>query len=133
VNQESQVHPVSRRVIVADDSPVVRELIAVNLELEGLEVEQCGDGAEALRRIAARPPDLVMLDIVMPVMDGFSALEQIRADPRIASLPVVLVTGRASAADLARGRELGVDTYVTKPFEPTELVGAVLGLLEARR
>jgi CheY-like chemotaxis protein len=124
---------VSRRVIVADDSAVVRELIAVNLELEGLEVEQCGDGAEALRRIAARPPDLVMLDIVMPVMDGFSALEQIRADPRTASLPVVLVTGRASAADLARGRELGVDTYVTKPFEPTELVGAVLGLLEARR
>ena len=66
-----QTAQVSRRVIVADDSAVVRELIAVNLELEGLEVEQCGDGAEALRRIAARPPDLVMLDIVMPVMDGF--------------------------------------------------------------
>jgi CheY-like chemotaxis protein len=121
---------VTARVLVVDDSAVVRELIAVNLELEGLEVVQCVDGLEALERIAEQRPDAITLDVMMPRLDGFSTVERLRADPTTAGIPIVIVTGRASAADLARGEALGVDAYLTKPFEPSELVGTVLRLVD---
>lgn len=117
------------RVLVVDDSEAVRQLIAVNLELEGIHVEQCADGAEALARIAASPPDLVTLDVRMPTLDGFETVRRLRSDPSTARIPVVLVTGRASPADLALGERLGVDAYLVKPFEPAELVSTVLRLL----
>ncbi len=119
------------RVLVVDDSAVIRRLIAVNLELEGLEVEECADGVEALDRIAERRPDVVTLDVMMPRLGGFEVAQRLRSDPATADLPVVMVTGRAAAVDLARGTELGVDAYVTKPFEPTELVATVMRLLPA--
>ena len=112
------------RVLVVDDSEVVRELIAVNLELEGL---------EALERVAEQRPDAITLDVMMPRLDGFSMVERLRADPLTADIPVVVVTGRASARDLARGKALGVEAYLTKPFEPSELVATVLQLIGQRR
>jgi CheY-like chemotaxis protein len=105
----------------------------VNLELEGLDVVRCSDGLEALEQVAVRRPDVITLDVMMPRLDGFSTIERLRADPATADIPVVVVTGRASAADLARGAELGVDAYVIKPFEPAELVSAVLRLAEHGR
>jgi CheY-like chemotaxis protein len=124
---------VAARVLVVDDSEVVRELIAVNLELEGLEVVRCADGAEALELVADRRPDAITLDVMMPRLDGFSTLTQLRNDPATADIPVVIVTGRASTADLARGELLGVEAYLTKPFEPSELVATVLRLVAERR
>jgi len=121
------------RVVVVDDSTVIRDLIAVNLELEGLDVVRCSDGLEALEQVAVRRPDVITLDVMMPRLDGFSTIERLRADPATADIPVVVVTGRASAADLARGAELGVDAYLVKPFEPAELVSAVLRLAEHGR
>ena len=121
------------RVLVVDDSAVVRELIAVNLELEGLEVVRCSDGQEALEAVALQRPDAITLDVMMPRLDGFSMVERLRADPLTADIPVVIVTGRASAADLARGQELGVEAYLTKPFEPSELVATVVKLIGQRR
>ena len=121
------------RVLVVDDSEVVRELIAVNLELEGLEVVRCADGQEALERVAEQRPDAITLDVMMPRLDGFSMVERLRADPLTADIPVVVVTGRASARDLARGKALGVEAYLTKPFEPSELVATVLQLIGQRR
>ena len=118
------------RVLVVDDSSVVRELIAVNLELEGLEVVRCIDGLEALDRVAEQRPDAITLDVMMPRLDGFSLVERLRADRATADIPIVIVTGRASAADLARGEALGVDAYLTKPFEPSELVATVLRLVD---
>ena len=118
------------RVLVVDDSSVVRELIAVNLELEGLEVVRCVDGMEALERVAEQRPDAITLDVVMPRLDGFAVVERLRADRSTAEIPIVIVTGRASAADLARGEALGVDAYLTKPFEPSELVATVLRLVD---
>ncbi len=118
------------RVLVVDDSSVVRELIAVNLELEGLEVVRCVDGMEALERVAEQRPDAITLDVVMPRLDGFAVVERLRADRSTADIPIVIVTGRASAADLARGEALGVDAYLTKPFEPSELVATVLRLVD---
>jgi CheY-like chemotaxis protein len=121
---------VTARVLVVDDSSVVRELIAVNLELEGLEVVRCVDGMEALERVAEQRPDAITLDVMMPRLDGFAVVERLRADRSTADSPIVIVTGRASAADLARGEALGVDAYLTKPFEPSELVAAVLRLVD---
>jgi CheY-like chemotaxis protein len=113
------------RVLVVDDSTVIRDLIAVNLELEGFDVTVAGDGEEALERVAEQRPDVITLDVVMPRLDGFETATRLRADPTYADIPIVLVTARAAAADLARGEELGVDGYLTKPFEPAELVALV--------
>jgi len=124
---------VKGHVLVVDDSEVVRELIAVNLELEGLEVVRCADGLEALERVAEQRPDAITLDVMMPRLDGFSTIERLRADPGTADIPVVIVTGRASAADVARGKAVGVDAYLTKPFEPSELVATVLRLVGEQR
>ena len=113
------------RVLVVDDSPVIRDLIAVNLELEGFEVTTAGDGEEALALVAGQRPDVITLDVVMPRLDGFETAARLRADPATSDIPLVLVTARAAAGDLARGEELGVDGYLTKPFEPAELVALV--------
>jgi CheY-like chemotaxis protein len=121
---------VTARVLVVDDSSVVRELIAVNLELEGLEVVRCVDGMEALERVAEQRPDAITLDVMMPRLDGFAVVERLRDDRSTADIPIVIVTGRASAADLARGKALGVDAYLTKPFEPSQLVATVLRLVD---
>jgi DNA-binding response OmpR family regulator len=112
-------------VLVVDDDDVIRQLIGINLELEGFDVDMAADGEEALERIAASLPDVVTLDVMMPRLDGLEVASRLRADPRTAAVKVVLVSARAQARDLARGRELGVDGYVTKPFEPEELIEVV--------
>ena len=121
------------RVLVVDDSPVIRDLIAVNLELEGFEVLRASDGQEALDMVAGDRPDLITLDVVMPRLDGFATAERLRADPVTSDIPLVIVSARAAASDVARGEELQVDGYLTKPFEPAELVGLVSRLIGERR
>jgi CheY-like chemotaxis protein len=123
--------PVPTRVLVVDDSDAIRELIVVNLELEGYDVRSAVDGLEALEVLAGWRPDVITLDVVMPRLDGFGTLARIRSDPATAEVPVVIVTARAQAADRARGNALGVDAYLAKPFEPAELV-AVVGRLARR-
>ena len=120
-----------RRVLVVDDSPAIRTLLTVNLELEGYDVRAAADGEEGLEIVAQWHPHVVTLDVVMPRLDGFETLERLRADPATAELPVVMVTARAQAADRERGDALGVDAYLSKPFEPAELV-AVVGRLARR-
>ena len=121
------------RALVVDDSAVIRELIAVNLQLEGFEVTMAGDGETALELARATLPDVITLDVMMPRMSGFEAVERLRAEPETAGIPVVMVTGRAQAADLTRGKELGADAYLTKPFEPAELIEVVTRLARSRR
>jgi len=115
----------ARRVLVVDDSEVIRQLIAVNLELEGFEVFLAEDGQECLEVVETVSPDVVTLDVVMPRLDGFATAARLRSGGATRGLPIVMVTACAQESDLARGRELGVDAYVTKPFEPDELVRAV--------
>ena len=115
----------SVRVLVVDDSAVIRDLITVNLELEGIEVVGCGDGEEALRLVPEVRPDVITMDVVMPRLNGLDAAELLRSDPETAHIPIVVVTARAGQADLDRARELGVEGYLTKPFEPAELVALV--------
>jgi CheY-like chemotaxis protein len=121
------------RALVVDDSAVIRELIAVNLELEGFEVTTADDGESALEIANDMRPDVITLDVMMPRMTGFEAVERLREDSGTATIPVVMVTGRAQAADLARGKEVGVDAYLTKPFEPAELIEVVTRLARQGR
>ena len=115
----------AQRVLVVDDSEVIRRLIAVNLELEGFEVFLAEDGQECLDVVEAVAPDVITLDVVMPRLDGFSTAARLRSGRATRGLPIVMVTACAQESDLARGRELGVEAYLTKPFEPEELVRVV--------
>jgi CheY-like chemotaxis protein len=133
VAEVSQDRGAVPRVLVVDDSQAIRDLIAVNLELEGFEVRTAADGVAALESIGEWRPDVVTLDVVMPRLGGFETLERLRADGTIAAIPVVLVTGRAQAADIDRGERLGVDAYLTKPFEPADLVSIVTELARGGR
>ncbi|HEY0772609.1 MAG TPA: response regulator [Nocardioidaceae bacterium] len=121
------------RALVVDDSRVIRELIAVNLELEGFEVTTAGDGERALELAAEFRPDVITLDVMMPRLNGFETVTRLRQDPRTAGIPVVMVTGRAQSADRERGEEVGVEAYLTKPFEPAELVDVVSRLARQGR
>ena len=112
-------------VLVVDDSRVIRELISVNLEMEGFDVHTASDGVAALEALDHVRPQVITLDAMMPRLDGFATLARLRADERTRQIPVVMVTARAQAADIARGKAAGADAYVTKPFEPADLVDLV--------
>jgi DNA-binding response OmpR family regulator len=118
------------RVLVVDDDDVIRQLICLNLELEGFEVYQAADGLDALDKVREVNPAVVTLDIMMPKLDGWDAAARLRSDPTTAHVRVVLLSARAQEADLKRGSRLGVDFYLTKPFDPDELVAVVRRLAE---
>ena len=117
------------RVLVVDDSEVIRTLIAVNLELEGFEVVQAVDGLDALEKVNEVRPDVITIDVKMPRLDGFDTVERLRADPRTSTMKIAMVTACAQADDLRRGEKVGVDAYVTKPFDPSTLVRTVRDLV----
>ena len=113
------------RVLVVDDDDVIRQLITVNLELEGFEVATAVDGQDCLDKVKDVRPHVVTLDIMMPRLDGWEAASRLRADPETADVKVVLLSARAQEADLERGSRIGVDAYLTKPFDPDELIEVV--------
>jgi len=113
------------RVLVVDDDDVIRQLITVNLELEGFEVATAVDGQDCLDKVKGVQPDVITLDIMMPRLDGWEAASRLRADPDTGDIKVVLLSARAQEADLARGSRIGVDAYLTKPFDPDELIEVV--------
>ena len=124
--------PAAARVLVVDDSDVIRELIAINLELEGFEVFTAIDGQDALDRVAAIRPHVMTIDVRMPRLDGISLVQTLRRDPSTAHIRVVMVTASAQEAEVRRGEAAGVDAYLTKPFEPDVLVGIVRDLAAGR-
>jgi DNA-binding response OmpR family regulator len=113
------------RILAVDDDPTILRLLQVNLEMEGHEVLTAGDGHEALAQLRAEAPQVVLLDVMMPGLDGWQVCERIRADAELAHTPVVFLSARAQETDLARGVEVGADAYVTKPFDPLALVELV--------
>ena len=115
-------------MLVVDDTSQIRMLIRLNLEMEGHEVEEAADGDECLARLrdaSAPAVDVVTMDAVMEPRDGWSAVAEIRRDPALADLPVVMVTASVQAHQQARARQVGVDALVSKPFEPEALVEVV--------
>ncbi|MDP9318668.1 MAG: response regulator [Actinomycetota bacterium] len=117
------------RVLVVDDVADIRALISINLELEGFDVATAGDGYECLAIVDSVEPDVITLDVAMPELDGFTTAARLRDREATASIPLVMVTARAQGFDLARGAEIGVDAYVTKPFDPADLVRTVRKLV----
>lgn len=113
------------KVLVVDDDEVIRQLIAVNLNLEGFEVETATDGQDCLDRVRDIKPDVITLDVMMPRLDGWSTAEKLRAEADTSHIRVVLVTARAQDDDRRRGLGIGVDAYLTKPFDPAELIEVV--------
>jgi DNA-binding response OmpR family regulator len=116
-------------VLVVDDDPVILKLLEVNFEMEGFEVVRASDGAEGLERARAVLPDIVILDVMMPRMTGYEVAKALREDEDTAHIPIIFVTARAQSQDVERGMELGVDDYVTKPFDPLDLIARVNVLL----
>ena len=115
-----------KTVLVVDDEPHVVEFIAMNLELEGFRVVRAANGYEALEKAAKEMPDLVILDIMMPDIDGFETLEKLRD---ISAIPVIFLSAKGEEVDRIRGLDLGADDYITKPFGPKELVSRIRAVL----
>ncbi|MGW7263504.1 response regulator [Streptomyces sp. NPDC054842] len=119
----------SGRVLVVDDNKVIRQLIRVNLELEGIEVVTAADGAECLDIVHQVRPDVVTLDVVMPRLDGLRTAARLRADPRTRNLPLAIISA-CTQHEVDTGLDVGVDAFLAKPFEPAELVRVVMQLMD---
>src|SRR5436853_4274386 len=113
-------------ILIADDDPQLLRLVSRNLELEDYEVVTASNGQQALEMIAAQAPDLVLLDVMMPKMDGFMVCQQVR---KISAVPIILVTARGQDQDKVHGLDLGADDYLTKPFSVDELLARVRAVL----
>jgi two-component system alkaline phosphatase synthesis response regulator PhoP/two-component system response regulator VicR len=111
-----------RHVLVVDDENNIRRLIEVNLVRAGYRVSTAMDGVDALEKIAADRPDIVVLDVMMPRMDGFEVLHRLKAEPSTAEIHVLMLTAKAQDADVFHGWKSGADGYLTKPFNPMELL-----------
>jgi DNA-binding response OmpR family regulator len=118
-------------VLVIDDEAPIRLLCRVNLEAEGMEVLEAPDGREGLEVARGRTPDAILLDVMMPGLDGWAVAEELVADERTAGIPIVFLTARADMRDRAKGLDLGGVDYITKPFNPVELASLVQGVVAA--
>jgi phosphate regulon transcriptional regulator PhoB len=121
------------RVLIVEDEPDIRELVVHHLRREGYQVSAASSGEEALRQVQAAPPDLVILDLMMPAMDGLEVCRRLRQDPATASLPIVMLTAKGDEVDRVLGLEIGADDYVVKPFSPKELLARVRAVLRRSR
>ena len=129
VGVRGRVVPVTRVLVIDDEAPI-RLLCRVNLEAEGMEVLEAGDGPSGLAKARAERPDLVLLDVMMPGLDGWGVAEELLEDDETASIPIIFLTARAEFRDRARGLDIGGVDYITKPFNPVELAPLVRNLLE---
>ncbi|MHB1853918.1 MAG: response regulator transcription factor [Acidimicrobiales bacterium] len=119
-------------ILVVDDDPVIQKLLEVNFSIEGYRVEVAGDGLEALEKAKAVLPDLIVLDVMMPRMNGLEAAKALKADPKTASIPIIMLSAKAQDIDQDAGREAGVDLYMTKPFDPLDLLDRAAELIKGR-
>lgn len=113
------------KILVVDDEPMIVRLMEFILARQGHEMLLAVNGEEALQKIRAHHPDLVLLDIMMPRLDGYEVAQQLRADPETSRLPIIMLSAKAQEKDIRRGGEVGVDAYITKPFSPEHLVRVV--------
>jgi two-component system phosphate regulon response regulator PhoB len=124
---------VKPRILVVDDEPEAVELVEFNLRQAGFDVMSAADGAEALKKARAHLPTLIVLDLMLPELDGLEVCKMLRRDPATSAIPIIMLTARAAEMDRVLGLELGADDYVTKPFSPRELVLRIKKVLERGR
>jgi two-component system alkaline phosphatase synthesis response regulator PhoP len=118
------------KILVIDDEAPIRLLCRVNLEAEGMDVAEAADGPSGLEKARAESPDVILLDVMMPGLDGWRVAEQLLDDPSTNRIPIVFLTARAEFRDRAKGLDIGGVDYITKPFNPLELAPLVHDLLE---
>ncbi len=121
------------RVLVVEDEPDIRDLLSLHLAREGFEVRTAGTGSQGLKEVKSKHPDLIVLDLMLPELDGLEVCRRLRHDPDTASIPVIMLTAKGDEADRVVGLEIGADDYVTKPFSPKELVARVRAVLRRAR
>lgn len=120
-----------KRILAVDDERHIVRLVQVNLERAGYEVDCAYDGREALEKVKQSKPDLIVLDVMMPHLDGFQVLKTLKANADTRDIPVIMLTAKAQDQDVFRGWQSGVDSYLTKPFNPLELISFVQRILES--
>jgi phosphate regulon transcriptional regulator PhoB len=120
-------------VLIVEDEPDIRNLVVHHLAREGFRCRAVGSGADALARVKALTPDLVVLDLMLPGMDGLEVCRRLRADPATAGVPIIMLTAKADEVDRVVGLEMGADDYIVKPFSPKELVARVRAVLRRAR
>ena len=120
-------------VLIVEDEPDIRNLIVHHLTRDGFRCRTAGSGAEALARVRAAAPDLVVLDLMLPEMTGLEVCRRLRADPTTAGVPIIMLTAKTDEVDRIVGLEMGADDYVAKPFSPKELVARVRAVLRRAR
>jgi phosphate regulon transcriptional regulator PhoB len=124
---------VSGTILVVEDEPDIRDLIVLHLAKEGFRCRTAGNGLDALAEVRAVPPDLVVLDLMLPGLAGLDVCRRLRAEPATAVLPIIMLTAKTDEVDRVVGLELGADDYVVKPFSPKELVARVRAVLRRAR
>lgn len=117
-------------ILVVDDDPVIQQLLRVSFEMEGYQVITANDGVDGLERARADRPDLMILDVMMPRMNGIEVARALKSDPGTSSIPILMLSAKAQAADVSAGGASGVDDYVTKPFDPQVLLERAEGLIQ---
>ncbi|ABV33575.1 MULTISPECIES: response regulator transcription factor [Pseudothermotoga] len=118
------------RVLVVDDSEVLRKIVSFNLIKEGYSVQEAKDGREALEKLRQEKPDLVILDIMMPYIDGFEVLRTMRKDENLKEIPVIMLTAKGGESDPKTALELGANSFLTKPFSPLKLLEEVRRVIQ---
>ncbi len=113
------------KILLAEDEPHIARLVTFKLEREGYDVRWAKDGGEALEMFQNFIPNLVLLDVMMPIMDGFEVLKKIREDDRLSDIPVIMLSAKGQTSDVEKGFDLGSDDYIVKPFQPDELVARI--------
>lgn len=119
----------TRRILIVDDEPNIVLSLEFLMKREGYETSVAGDGEAALAALAAQPPDLVVLDVMLPKLNGFEVCRRIRAEPRWRDLKILMLTAKGRETEMAKGLGLGADAYVTKPFSTKDLVEQIRGML----
>lgn len=122
----------AKKILAVDDERHILRLVQINLEKAGYEVVTGSNGREALEKVRSEAPDLVVMDVMMPEMDGFEALKQLKENSDTANIPVIMLTAKAQDADVFHGWQSGADLYLTKPFNPMELLTFVKRIFDAK-
>jgi two-component system alkaline phosphatase synthesis response regulator PhoP len=122
----------AKRILAVDDEKHILRLVQINLEKAGYDVFTASNGREAIEAVREHNPDLIVMDVMMPEMDGIEALKILKSDDATSSIPVVMLTAKAQDADVFQGWQSGADLYLTKPFNPMELLTFVKRILDAQ-
>lgn len=125
--EQDEIHPIAKKILVVDDNPNIVKLLEYRLKANEYEVITAHDGEEALDKVRQMKPDLMILDVVIPKIDGYKVLSILRADEQYKDIPVVMLTAHGQAKDVEKGLELGAVSYITKPFKPDVLLGVIKG------